>query len=250
MVDVKRRVALIANILYNLFMLKKVIFLPVGSCEYHGDILPAETDALIADKIAHALNEKLNNSILLPLISYGVSTEHSDFESTITAKNESYYAYMYHLLDSISYENAFIVIINGHGGNVNILKSIETEFNYLHQDKKVYVPAVYGKDVVEFCERTLGEYDAHAGSVESSLMSYYKYINVDDCIKYNDEFVKKMSGSLRFFRTGQVNPLGIIKDTNKLIVNSENGKQIHDLIVETLFTEVNDVMGHVNRIIN
>ena len=227
-------------------MFKNVIVFPIGSYEYHGTLLPAETDALIAENVSAGLCKNIKNARLLPVLNYGISTEHSDFDTTITVKSESYFRFMMELLESIGSENTLIVIVNGHGGNVNILNAIESEYNYLHQTSKVFCPPTYGRPAQDMAERLLGEFDTHAGSTEASLVAYY-----NDLEKYettNSRFIKKMSGSLRFFRTEEVNPDGVIKDTDKLIMDPGVGEQLHVQMVDTLTNEVQDVLKDLNRI--
>jgi len=227
-------------------MFKNVIVFPIGSHEYHGTLLPVETDALIAEQVSISVSENIKNSRLLPVLNYGISTEHSDFETTVTVKSESYFRFMMELLESVSKKNTLIVILNGHGGNVGILNAIESEYNYLHQTSKVFCPPLYGKSAQVLSEKLLGEFDTHAGSTEASLIAYY-----NDLEKYeitNTDFIKKMSGSLRFFRTGEVNPSGVIKDTEKLTMDPNIGEQLHVQIVDTLTNEVQDVLKDLNRI--
>ena len=229
-------------------MFENVIVFPIGSYEYHGALLPAETDALIAEKVSAGLSKNIKDSRILPVFNYGISTEHSDFDATITVKSETYFRFMMELLESISSENTLIVIVNGHGGNVSILNAIESEYNYLHQTSKVFCPPIYGRPTQDMSERLLGEFDTHAGSTEASLVAYY-----NDLKKYeqtNTHFIKKMSGSLRFFRTGEVNPDGVIKDTEKLIMDPDIGGQLHTQMVDTLTNEVQGVIKNLNRINN
>lgn len=229
-------------------MFKNVIVFPIGSYEYHGTLLPAETDALIAEKVSAGLSENINNSRLLPVLNYGISTEHSDFNTTVTVKSESYFRFMMELLESIGSESTLIVIVNGHGGNVSILNAIESEYNYLHQTSKVFCPPIYGRPAQDMSEKLLGEFDTHAGSTEASLVAYY-----NDLEKYettNSHFIKKMRGSLRFFRTEEVNPDGVIKDTEKLIMNPVVGERLHVQMVDTLTNEVQGVLKDLNRINN
>lgn len=228
-------------------MFKNVVVFPIGSYEYHGALLPAETDALIAEKVSISISEKIKGSKLLPVMSYGISTEHSDFDETITVKSESYLRFIMELLESIKVKNSLIVIVNGHGGNVSILNAIESEYNYQHQTSKVFCPTLFSKPVQALSEELLGEFDTHAGSAESSLIAYYKGLN-----KYETtdaRFVKKMGGSLRFFRTFEVNSGGVIKDTDKLIMDPGAGKKLHARIVDTMTSDIQGLLKDLNSII-
>lgn len=229
-------------------MLQKIVFLPVGSYEYHGSLLPPETDSLIAGRLADDLHKSYEDSYLLPTLNYGISTEHNDFNSTVTVNNSSYLSFMSTLLGSVSHENSLIVIINGHGGNVNILSAIEAEYNYKNNRSKLLVPTIYNDSVVSLCNELLGEFDTHAGSVESSLVAYYGHGKKDRFVSEDEDYIKKMSGSLRFFRTAQLSKKGIIKDTNRLVVDPKLGKELHGFIVKQLKLEINKTTKDINRI--
>lgn len=227
-------------------MFKNVIVFPIGSYEYHGALLPAETDALIAEKVSISVSEKIKGSKLLPVLNFGISTEHSDFNETITVKSEVYFRFVMELLESIKAKNSLIVIVNGHGGNVSILNAIESEYNYQHQTSKVFCPILFSKPVQILSEELLGEFDTHAGSTESSLVAYYKELNRYETT--DASFVKKMGGSLRFFRTSEVNAGGVIKDTDRLIMDPDVGKKLHASIVTTLTNDIQGLLKDLNTI--
>ncbi len=230
-------------------MLKKVIFIPVGSHEYHGDLLPPNTDSIIASRVAKDLSEQIKNSRLLPTMNYGVSLEHADYESTVTVDSSSYLSFMSKLFDSISADDSLIVIINGHGGNVNILGVLESEYNYKHSNSKVFVSSIFNNKMKLVCEDLFGEFDSHAGSVESSLLSYYGQIDKDDVTLQNEAFIKKMPSSLHYFRMKQVNEAGVIKDTSNLVINSRLGNKLNKAIVEELKSQINSLLKDINKVI-
>lgn len=229
-------------------MLKKMIFLPVGSYEYHGDLLPADTDSLIATRVANNLSAIYSGSILLPVLNYGISTEHGDFNSTVTVDSLNYLSFMTNLLSSIKAQDALIVVINGHGGNVNILGALESDYNYKNISSKIFIPTIYSKKVKIISETLFGEFDTHAGSVETSLMAYYGYTDKDNITIHNKAYIKRIPSSLRFFKTKQVNKTGVIKNTSKLIINSKLGQELHGVIIEQLQTEIDNLLVDINKV--
>lgn len=228
-------------------MINSVIILPLGSTEYHGELLPASTDTIIAERVAKDVANKIKNSVVLPVLPYGLSTEHADFPQTVSIPAQSYLKLILDILESISREKTLILLINGHGGNSNILSVVESEYNYAHSCSKVFIPKLYSKSIQKKSEQLLGEYDTHAGSVESSLVASYS--NLKPLSIQNSQYVKQMSGSLRFFKTKEVNPLGVIKDTENLIVSPSIGKILHREIVSTIVGDTNELIGTLNRII-
>lgn len=231
-------------------MLKKAIFLPVGSYEYHGVLLPPETDSLIASHVADNLCRLYEDSLLLPVLNYGISTEHGDFSSTVTSDSQNYLSFISTLLNSITIDDALIVIINGHGGNINILRAIESDYNYKNTTTKLLVPPIYNNKVVDYCHKLFGEFDTHAGSVEASLVAHYGYSKKDKLVLNDEDYIKKMSGSLRFFRTSEISEKGVIKDTSKLVVDSALGEDLHKFMVAQLKLEIDNTLENINRINN
>jgi len=207
------------------------------------------TDSLIAERVAHDLSVLYDKSILLPVLNYGISTEHSDFSSTVTVDSVNYLSFIDNLVSSIEAKNALVVIINGHGGNVSILGAVESDYNYKNTLSKVFVPKVYSKKVMTISDKLFGEFDTHAGSVESSLMAYYGYTEKDNITIENKSYIKKIPSSLRFFKTKQVNETGVIKNTSKLIIDSKLGHKLHSVIISQLQAEIDDLLISLNKVI-
>lgn len=232
-------------------MLKEVILLPVGSYEYHGDILPYNTDAIIAENIARDVSKKISNSYVLPLLNYGVSPEHADFEYTCSIRSIHYYRFIYDIAESICKDGRFIVVINGHGGNNCILSSVESDFNYEHPNSKIYLCPLFTDDVKDMSKKLLGEFDSHAGSFESSLLSYYGTIdNITHKSIKDDDFIKDVPHSLRFFRNRELGESGVIKKTNSIIIDYRAGKKLHNLIVSGTVNNIQTTKKYLNRQLN
>jgi creatinine amidohydrolase/Fe(II)-dependent formamide hydrolase-like protein len=63
--------------------------LPIGACEYHGTHLPYGTDNVAAESFATAFAKELGNTVVLPLIGYGVSYHHLPWKWTISLSPET-----------------------------------------------------------------------------------------------------------------------------------------------------------------
>jgi creatinine amidohydrolase len=139
----------------------KPVIIPVGSLEQHGPHLPVSTDSDIVTEVARAIAKKCG-LVLLPTIQYGVSFEHAPFFN-LSIRDKTLQNYIVDLCVSLG-ENKVrkIVILNGHHGNQNALKSISGKISKLTKNKvKVFVFSYW-----RFMDR---EFD-HAGFVETSLM--------------------------------------------------------------------------------
>lgn len=230
--------------------IKKIILIPMGSYEYHGEKLPPETDAIISQKIAVDLCAMLKSSfkgevILLPSINYGLSLEHTGFPNTILVKHKEFYDYILNLFNSINEKEFIICVVNGHGGNINTLQSIEADYNYIHDNSKVIVPPIYSRDIQEYCVKIFGEFDTHAGSVEASLIAYYMNKHKEE---YSVKIKKKFSGSLKYFRNIEIYPDGIIKELPMVISDPKKGKLLHEKIVTNLLKETTNIINNIESV--
>lgn len=218
----------------------KIVILPVGSYEYHGKLLPYETDLIIASEVAKSLSAKFSDSILLPPLPYGMAFEHSDFPTTISIKTDVYYNYLMNLLNSLNIPNSLILLVNAHGGNHYMMNIIQSDYNYTHDSSKVYYKSIYSDGVVNLAKNSLGEFDSHAGSVENSLLAFYN--NLERIIVKDERFVKPMPGALHFFRNMTIGETGVVKDTDTLIRDPEIGAKMHETIVNDLERDVRKTM--------
>ena len=135
---------------------KQIAIIPVGSIEQHGPHLPISTDSDIVTEIAFRLSEKING-LLLPTISYGISDEHFPFFN-LSVKKSTLSKILEDLCESLIKNGiSKILIINGHYGNLDSLKSFERKNNR----KKIKIFSYW-----KYMSR---EFD-HAGNVETSIM--------------------------------------------------------------------------------
>ena len=107
---------------------KQIAIIPIGSIEQHGPHLPISTDSDIVTEIAFRLSEKING-LLLPTISYGISDEHFPFFN-LSVKKSTLSKILEDLCESLIKNGiSKILIINGHYGNLDSLKSFERKKN-------------------------------------------------------------------------------------------------------------------------
>lgn len=139
----------------------KSAVIPVGSLEQHGPHLPISTDSDIVTAVAQKIAKKCG-LLLLPTIQYGVSFEHAPFVN-FSIKDKTLQNYLMDICVSLGHNKINrIIILNGHHGNQNALKSISGKIAKITKGKtKVFVFSYW-----RFMDR---EFD-HAGFVETSLM--------------------------------------------------------------------------------
>ena len=134
---------------------KQIAIIPIGSIEQHGPHLPISTDSDIVTEIAFRLSEKING-LLLPTISYGISDEHFPFFN-LSVKKSTLSKILEDLCESLIKNGiSKILIINGHYGNLDSLKSFEKK-----KRRKI--------KIFSYWKHMSREFD-HAGNVETSIM--------------------------------------------------------------------------------
>mgnify|MGYP001626215238 CR=1 FL=1 len=106
---------------------KSVAVLPVGIIEAHGPHLPLGTDALMAIYVAEKATDYAN-VLMLPPVWYGNTYVLDKFIGTISIDPRV----LYELYKSIFMEVArnevkYLVVVNGHGGNVDALSMAAKE---------------------------------------------------------------------------------------------------------------------------
>ena len=142
---------------------KQIAIIPVGSIEQHGPHLPISTDSDIVTEIALRLSEKING-VLLPTITYGISDEHFPFFN-LSIKKSTLSRILEDICESLIKNGiSRILIINGHYGNLDSLKSFEKK----KKSKKIKIFSYW-----KYMDR---EFD-HAGNVETSIMLAISKIN-------------------------------------------------------------------------
>ena len=153
-----------------------LIIQPIGAVEQHGPHLPLVVDAAIATAVIGQALSKLDSAIsayALPPLYYGKSNEHWRFPGTITLSAQTLTAVLMEVAEGV-YRAGFrkLVLVNGHGGQPQILEIVARDLRQQHNDFMVFPMFVWGAphcvaDLVGDREYSEG---IHAGDVETSVM--------------------------------------------------------------------------------
>jgi creatinine amidohydrolase len=101
----------------------KVVLIPIGHTEQHGYHLPLSTDTLIINAIAKGAAESApNQTTVLPVMPYGVSTHRPSFAGTLNAGGRAFEDFWVNVIDVLA-ERGFelFYLISGHGGNSSFI---------------------------------------------------------------------------------------------------------------------------------
>ena len=115
---------------------RTVALLPLGSIEQHGPHLPVSTDATIAEAMCIRAAARVPAEIpvlVMPTQSVGKSTEHLQYEGTLTHTAETLLQAWLEIGDSVARAGLRkLVFFNGHGGQPQIMEICCRELRIRH----------------------------------------------------------------------------------------------------------------------
>ena len=137
---------------------------PVGSTEQHGPHAPLSTDTLNAEAVAGAGADAFDGEVVVaPAIPVGVAEEHRAFSGTMWVSPDTFRAYVRECVESLAHHGFDrIVLVNGHGGNVEALQEVAARVS---RDGDAYAVAFTWFDAVD-ADVPMG----HAGGRETALL--------------------------------------------------------------------------------
>lgn len=150
-----------------------VAILPIGSIEIHGPHMPVGTDSLTVYRIAELAAEK-EESIVLPPLYYAYVPENKHFPGTISLTAKTMLSLLEEICDEIA-RNGFkkILILNGHGGNIPVLRLFLKEMLNKRKNYTLYAlvnPLFPVRDIIQ--EMSEGRRVGHACEIETSIGLY------------------------------------------------------------------------------
>lgn len=152
-----------------------MVIVPVGAIEQHGPHLPVGTDTIGVLEVARRAAVRIESRpvVVVPPVWWGFSPHHMAFSGTISLQSDTFVALLTDLCGSIA-ANGFlrILILNGHGGNAQLVQLVAQEVMEGHPPVSV-AAATYFSMIVDDL-KALGESEpggmAHAGEMETSFM--------------------------------------------------------------------------------
>lgn len=113
-----------------------VVVIPVGAFEQHGHHLPLRVDAHLVGHVCEAAVARASErhpAVVTPTVWAGFSPHHRDFPGTISLDDHVFSEVVGQVAQSLN-GHGFrrIAILNGHGGNANLLKNLIQTLRYDH----------------------------------------------------------------------------------------------------------------------
>lgn len=210
----------------------KVVIIPYGSIEEHGDHLPLSTDSLQAEFVALEVAKK-TGCLIAPPLRYGLCNSTRNFPGTITITFDSLRNIMADILQDFV-RNGFkrLLVITGHAGGSHMtaikLAAKKIVVNHMNEPNRPRIIVCSDYDFafdlksIEFDER-----DSHAGTIETSRVMAIR----PDLIK--GKGTPNYPNFPRFEITPDPEryfPSGVMGDPT--IANAEKGKKINEYVIE------------------
>jgi len=154
---------------------RTVALLPLGSIEQHGPHLPVSTDATIAETMCVRAAARVPPNIpvlVMPTQSVGKSTEHLQYEGTLTHSAETLLQAWLEIGDSVARAGLRkLVFFNGHGGQPQIMEICCRELRIRHDMLCVGTGGgSFGPPAAADIPADERRFGIHAGLVETSIM--------------------------------------------------------------------------------
>ncbi len=218
----------------------EVVVMVTGALEAHGSHLPLGTDTILPTYLAKKIAEK-TNALVLPTIPFGDSWDFNNFLGTVSVESKVLADFYTSVMKGI-FKNRFryLVVLNGHGGNVPALKLAAKEAT--EKEQRVVIIVNWWRDLAksarELVEETPG---GHAAEDETSEVLAVRPDLVDMPKAVSSRVVTKyeiISGSYR----EQLLPSAMYGDPRK--ASEEKGKLIMEQAEEELIALIKQLERH------
>jgi creatinine amidohydrolase len=175
-----------------------LLAVPLGSLEQHGPHLPLATDTVVAQAVLRAARL---DAVVAPALAYGASGEHEGFPGTVSLGTDALTTVLVEYGRSACRWAGRLLVVNGHGGNLDALRSA------------VPLLRAEGRDAAWFPCGVPGG-DAHAGRTETSLLSHVEpaAVRADRSVPGVTTPIGELLPRLRAEGVRAVSPTGVLGD--------------------------------------
>ena len=225
---------------------RDTVVIAFGATEQHGPHMPLATDALLGDRLAHDLADRLD-AFVAPTVRVGCSAHHVGFAGTMSIADETFHALVADLVRSLA-GGGFrrIVLVPTHGGNfgplgaaIEKLGEVEgVRVDALTDLSVLFQVAILGQDEHGV---PLNQGGLHAGEWETSMMLalHPELVHMDRAEAGFTGDPQEAIGTL--FRDGGVASLaenGVLGDPAQ--ASPEHGRRYWDRAVELALESLGD----------
>ena len=218
------------------------VIVPIGSNEQHGPHMPINCDSYYVTQITSRVVKRLSDQMPIyrtPTVWTGYSPHHKSFPGTITLSLSTFLSMIYDICASLIHHNVRrLVLINGHGGNATLLRSVGSQIG----DELNHSPMVlsYWDVIRDDWESFIEERPAgigHSGETETSLRLFLAPDTIRQDALENAEFVAEdpsphIAVAYQYEQFQDINSLGYTGHPKW--GTAEKGERILHTIVERL----------------
>jgi creatinine amidohydrolase len=212
----------------------KVVIIPCGSIEEHGNHLPLCTDSIQAEHVAFGVAQR-TGCLVAPPLRYGLCSSTRNFPGTITISFDSLRNLITDILEDFV-RNGFkkLIVITGHAGgsHMTAIKLAAKKVVTDHMNKKDRTRIMVCSDydfAFDLRGKDFDERDSHAGTIETSRVIAIR----PDLLK--EKGAPNYPNFPRFEITPDPEryfPSGVMGDPT--IASAEKGKKINDYVIEQI----------------
>jgi len=206
-----------------------VLLVPLGSTEQHGPHLPLNTDTRIAVAVAERVAARHEDVCVAPALAFGASGEHAGFAGTLSIGQDALELVVLELVRSAGPEWQGIVLVNGHGGNVEALARAAATLRHEGRPVTVWSPCLEGGDT-------------HAGHTETSMLLALDptCVHLELVEVGNTQPLAELLPALRTGGLAEVTPNGILGDPTS--ATADDGERLLADLMATLDAAVAELL--------
>ena len=203
-----------------------VAVLPVGSTEQHGPHAPVSTDVLVAERVARDAGDRLDDAVVLPSVPVGVSREHAAFDGTLYVSPSTFRSYVAETARSAPAER--VVVVNGHGGNVDALQEVCARLT--RDDTAPFATHWTWWRAVDLGEPSMG----HAGRVETSVLLHLapELVNEDSAAEGAESWGDYAETAPLAYDSDEFTDDGVVGDPTE--ATADEGRRLYEDAVDSL----------------
>ncbi|NCY16004.1 MAG: mycofactocin biosynthesis peptidyl-dipeptidase MftE [Actinobacteria bacterium] len=208
---------------------RRVLVVPLGSCEQHGPHLPLDTDTRIAVALANGVADARPDAVVAPAVAFGSSGEHEGFAGTLSVGTDALCLLLVELVRSTR-DVDHVVLLNGHGGNLDAVQRATAQLIDEGRSVLALAPVVPGGD-------------AHAGRTETSLLLHLdpSVVRLDRLEAGNSEPLASLLPVLRTGGVRAVSANGVLGDPRG--ASAAEGAELFDRLVAEFSVRIDQMVA-------
>lgn len=236
---------------------KTVALLPLGAIEQHGPHLPVSTDATIAEELCLGAARLVPDDVpllVLPTQDIGKSTEHLQYEGTLTHTPETLLHSWMEIGESVARSGVRkLMFFNAHGGQPQVMEICCRELRVKRKMLAVGCSGwSFGRPASDVPEDEV-KHGIHAGQVETSMMLHLRpdLVKMEHAKNFEGllsevenkfEHLRVLGSTYMGWIANDLHPAGCSGDAT--LADAELGKLYCDHYIQGLAKLINEVSSY------